>query len=351
MIVINCRFLTQPTTGVQRFAEQIVASLTRERDDLVLVAPQGELRATSIGGVPVTRVGRASGHRWEQLDLPRYLRQHGSPLLVSLTSTAPIRYRNQISTHHDVTYVRHPESFSRQFRALYSFLAPRFLKNSRAVVTVSEFSRGELSAHYHLDPDTITVVGNAVDDRFRPGDSRDTDEAPYFLAVSSPNLHKNFGRMIEAYGQYADETNSDLVVIGEAPAAVFGARAPGAPGTDRVRFLGRVDDDELIRLYQNARAFIFPSLYEGFGIPPLEAQKCATPVIAARAAAMPEVLADSVVYFDPLSTDEIREAIRSIDRSAELRADLVQRGLANVQRFSWESSARTLSGLITRVTA
>ncbi len=220
------------------------------------------------------------------------------------------------------------------------------LASSQAVITVSEFSRQEIASHYGIDAEKISVVSNAADDRFRPGTG--DPERPYFLAVSSPNEHKNFRRLLAAYSVAQDSVESDLIIIGEQTSS-FVAQKYDLPATTRVQFTGRVDDDELVRLYQDARAFIFPSVYEGFGIPPLEAQQCGVPVASSHAASLPEVLHDSVLYFDPLDVSKIAEALTVLDSDAALRARLRQAGFANAAQYSWEQSAKDILSIADRV--
>ncbi|MCW5557171.1 MAG: glycosyltransferase family 4 protein, partial [Verrucomicrobiae bacterium] len=314
--------MTQPLTGVQRFARGIARELVQQRDDVKILTPTVSPVLDDYADLPFTPVGRRHGHAWEQLDLPRYLKTAGSPLLLNLTSTGPMRYRNQIATHHDITYVRQPASFSWRFRLIYRLIVPSLLKRSRKVLTVSEFSKKEVGQHFGLPPEKLVIVHNAVDARFMPDPAaRAAEKAPYFLAVSSPSKHKNFERMVEAFTRYLPESDTRLVIIG-AQNQSFSA-LNFAQKTDRIVFTGRVDDDKLVSLYQRAKAFVFPSIYEGFGIPPLEAQQCGCPVIASNAASMPEVLRDSVVYFDPYDIASIQDAIRKIDSDAALRQTLI----------------------------
>src|SRR5690606_26134498 len=161
MIVINARFLTQEIRGVQRFAEQISLELCSLRDDLVFVAPHNIRLHKSAEQLEVHRIGRNRGHLWEQMDLPLWLAKQGNPPLVSLCNTAPLAYRNQIASHHDITYVRHPESYSRAFRATYRRLTPLLLNRIKALITVSEFSRGEIAGFYSYPARQICVVPNA----------------------------------------------------------------------------------------------------------------------------------------------------------------------------------------------
>lgn len=343
---INGRFLSQAATGVQRFAEQITRELITTHPGVIVVVPP----LTEIPGwLPqrnVLTAGRLRGHAWEQLALPRALKRAGNPLLLNLASTAPTRYRNQIATHHDITYIRYPTSFSRSFRVLYRVVVPRFLKASRAVITVSEFSRREIASQYRIDARKITVVANAADSRFREADQPRPSARPYLLVVSSPNEHKNFRRLLRVYASVAADLSSDLVIIGQQTSS-FAAQDYDVTPAERVRFTGRVPDSELIRLYQGARAFIFPSLYEGFGIPPIEAQRCGVPVASSNAASLPEVLGSSALFFDPTDERAMAQSLVAIDSDPSLRRRLRQAGLTNAQRFSWATSAARVWEVVT----
>jgi glycosyltransferase involved in cell wall biosynthesis len=347
MILINARFLAQRTTGIQRFATEITRQLLDLRSDVVLAVPPGPIEAAGLDPARILRVGRTRGHAWEQIDLPLFARRRRC-LLVNLASTGPVGYRPQISTHHDITWVRHPESFGRRFRAVYAVVVPRLIARSEALLTVSEFSRGEISDHFGVDPRRFTVIANGVDERFHP--SAAPAGAPYLLAVSSPNAHKNFGRMLSAFARFAaTHPQVELRVVGSQTNSFSRQRYDDSSA--RVRFLGRVDDDELAALYSGALAFVFPSLYEGFGIPPLEAQQCACPVIAARAASMPEVLGSSAVYVDPYDEEDLADAMSRVVDDPALRASLVSAGQTNAARFSWRASAERVSGVIDAVLA
>jgi glycosyltransferase involved in cell wall biosynthesis len=343
MIVINARFLTQELRGVQRFAEQICLALKQLRNDVVFVAPHGIQMHESAKALDVQCIGRHSGHLWEQVDLPLYLRRQGNPLLVSLCSTAPLLYSNQIATHHDVNYVRHPESYTRTFRLLYRTMTPIMLARIKSLLTVSAFSKGEIAQVYKYPEKKIFVVPNAVSGDFHPG-SQETNKQDYLLAVSSPSAHKNFSRMIEAFLMLRGHEDLQLRIVGGASGVFNDDNLQRLASRDsRIQFLGRLSDSELIAQYQGATAFVFPSLYEGFGIPPLEAQACGCPVLAANAASIPEVLQASVLYFDPLDVSHMSAAMERILTDIPLRQSLRRRGLINVARFSWEESARQVS--------
>ncbi|HCC6185453.1 TPA: glycosyltransferase family 4 protein, partial [Klebsiella pneumoniae] len=201
------------------------------------------------------------------------------------------------------------------------------------ILTVSEFSRQEIAEHYSCDLDKIDVVYNAVNASFKISSDKSIGQKKYLLAVSSPALHKNFHGLIHSFVK--SNLDIDLIIIGAASKSIYKI---DFNSDERIRFMGRVSDEKLINLYQNATAFIFPSFYEGFGIPPLEAQACGCPVLSSDRASMKEILKDSVLYFDPQSADDISNSIFQIIDSSELRRDLIRKGSVNVARFSWEQS-------------
>ncbi|ASM11270.1 glycosyltransferase family 4 protein [Serratia marcescens] len=347
MIYVNARFLTQDVTGVQRFAQQICLALNELRDDIVFLAPNKVKHHDLAQILKVKLIGSSSGHQWEQKDLPAYLAAQGSPLLLNLSNTAPLFYKNKIVTHHDVTYKRYPQSYSWKFRLLYNCFVPLMLRNSKMLLTVSNFSKQELNATYGYPLDNIHVIHNAAGSMFYPRKGEVPACQPYLLAVSSPNYHKNFHGLISAFSQWENPNGVKLKIIGSANEN-FNSMAHSL-SADNVEFIGRVSDEQLIELYSNALAFVFPSLYEGFGIPPLEAQACGCPVISSNAASLPEVLGESALYFSPDNIVEITSCITRIAEDNGLRQRLIQRGSENIKRFSWDISANKINELINNI--
>ncbi|MBB1580543.1 glycosyltransferase family 1 protein [Serratia sp. OS31] len=351
MIYVNARFLTQDLTGVQRFAQEISLALSNIRNDVVFISPKNIIHTDIASKLNVQIIGERSGHLWEQLELPAFLRKQGNPLLINLCNTAPVFYSNKFVTHHDVIYKRYPQSYSAKFRFVYNNIFPLMLRSSKALLTVSEFSKKELYAAFNYPLNNIHVINNAVAGKFRAEPQVTSDEKPYLLAVSSPNYHKNFHGLITAFSQMEGNKDVVLKIIGSANKNFAGVHfSPEAMQAENIQFVGRVSDESLIKLYSNARAFVFPSLYEGFGIPPLEAQACGCAVVASNRASLPEVLADSVLYFDPENTLEMRQTLDRIMQDDVLRQTLVEKGFENVKRFDWGRSAEDLNKIIMRST-
>ncbi|MEP6611060.1 MAG: glycosyltransferase family 1 protein [Mucilaginibacter sp.] len=347
MIYINARFFSQKLTGVQRFAINISIALSKLRDDVCFLAPPDITENDTTLKLKILKIGKRSGPLWEQIDLPLFLKKRSNPLLINLGSTAPIFYKNQIVSHHDITFIKYPQSFSKSFRAYYSFLVPKMLKKSKLFITVSEFSKKEISGYFNYPAKKIHVIPNAIDQKFHPAPIKTKNKKKYLLAVSSPNYHKNFERMIEAFFLADLGDSIELKIVGSQESnftrSDLMTKMTDNPG---IKFLGHISDDQLISLYQNASVFIFPSLYEGFGIPPLEAQACGCPVISSNRASMPEVLKDSVLYFDPEDVNAISTLIKVVLNEHKVSANLIEAGIKNASRYSWIDSASKLNNLI-----
>ncbi|MFE5407273.1 glycosyltransferase family 4 protein [Microbacterium sp. NPDC056569] len=352
-VVVNCRFLTQPLTGVQRFAQRIARELVDARADVQLVAPPGDLRPSELDGL-VLQIGSGGGHYWEQIALPRALRSLGSPLLVNLMNTAPIVYQPQISTIHDLGFLRNPDSYSWRYRQAYRVLTPLTIRSSKVVVTVSEFSRRELQLEYPKLEPTVCVVPNAVDPILMATEGTpvaDLLESPFFLSVGSLSAHKNVSRALAAFNLFRRNHGPSFryAIVGQS-ARAFSDHAHASGSS--VKWLGRVTDSELAWLYRHCTAYVFPSLYEGFGIPPLEAQALGAPVISSARAPMTQVLgSDGAEWVDPLSVEDLARAMCEVAGSKDRQSALSSAGRRNAENYTWLSSARTLAETIDDVLA
>lgn len=351
-ICINARFLTQKLTGVQRFASEISKELRMlySKEELIFVCPHNIIHKELAKELGVKIIGKHTGHLWEQIDLPIYLKNRGNPLLICLANTAPIFYQNKISTIHDVAFKVYPETFSKKFLYSYLFIIPRILKTSKHILTVSNFSKKEIYKYYHTDLNKISVVYNAVKDEFTNQNDYELNKYPYFLAVSSVNYRKNFLAVLKAFELFKDRVKGDykLYVIGDLNSYSFNRiDLSSYKNNSDIIFLGRVSDEELVRYYSNAISFLYPSLYEGFGIPTLEAQACLCPVLCSSIEPLKEVLSDSALYANPYSVGDIASKMGMLTHP-ELRNKLIQLGKENLKRFSWDVSATQLMKIVDR---
>lgn len=345
-VVVNARFLTQRITGVQRFAIEVGLELKKMLgDDILFVSPSNIEQKEYAKQLSVKVVGNHKGHLWEQWDLPQYLKKQGSPLLLSLCNTAPLNYANKIVTVHDVAFEAYPQTFSKAFLYSYRFLIPRIINSAKRVITVSQFSKDEIVKYYGTDAKKIHVVFSAVADKFHIKEDLDLQKEKYFLAVSSLNYRKNFLAVLKAFDLFKKEREDvSLFIIGDLSNSNFKAIDIEAYKKDpRILFLGRVSDEELVKYYSNAQAFVFPSIYEGFGLPPLEAQTCGCPVLVSDIPPHHEVVGESGKFCNPNNPNNIALGMCEILNESEI---LRNKGFENITRFSFEKSACQIYNII-----
>jgi glycosyltransferase involved in cell wall biosynthesis len=351
-VYINGKFAAQRTTGVQRVAAQLTfaldaelaASPARSASQWVLLCPPGA-PVLPMARITVRHVGPAglALHVWEQLVLPMAAR-HG--LLVNLAGAAPFFARFQVCLLHDAAVFDHPEAYARAFVAWYRLLFRRLARRAAKLLTVSAFSRTRLALHLGLEASKFAVVPNGGDhlQAVAPDESvlarHGLAGSRFLLAVASANPTKNLAALVAAYARLPADPLRRLVIVGGSNPRVFAASAANdPPGVLRT---GPIGDAELKALYGHATALVFPSLYEGFGLPPLEAMACGCPVAAAQAAAIPEVCGDAALYFDPHSVDAIAAALQHLLTDKALRERLRAAGLARAAAFRWSAAAATL---------
>jgi glycosyltransferase involved in cell wall biosynthesis len=327
-VYINGRFLCQRMTGVQRYAFETLLALdgllAAEGDvgiEFMLVAPAGT-SPPQLSNIGFVSGGLGAGHLWEQTWLPWVTRDG---LLLSFAATGPILRRSQVVTMHDAIVYAVPEAYDWRFRLWYRALMPVLARRVRYVVTVSEFSKRELVHYLRVPGERFWVIGNGWQhlQRLRSSSAALARHGlvarGYLLAVSSPSEHKNLAVIARALVKLP-ELGVDVVVVGAVASHVFSHS--GTVHSARLKLIGHVDDDELRGLYEGAAAFLFPSRYEGFGIPPLEAMAAGCPVIASNAAAIPEVCGAAALYFNPDDADELARRIEQLLSNEDARAAL-----------------------------
>jgi glycosyltransferase involved in cell wall biosynthesis len=312
-VAIDVSSLVQTRAGTARYLESLMHEL-RARDDVTLT--------TRAFG----RSDRASTLARDAVWYPFLLgREDTADVLHCPTYRGPTRPRVPlVVTVHDLAVFRHPEAFNRWTRAYSPRVVPRVLAAAQRVIAVSEFTRRELIELLRVPDEKIRVVPNAVGDEFTS--VGEAEEGDYVLAVGTLEPRKNLSRLVEA----VQRTRRELRVVG---ARGWGGVEVGGNG---VRWLGEVSDKELARLYRGATCVAYPSLYEGFGIPVLEAMACGAPVVTTRGTAMEEVADGAAVLVDARDPAEIAAGI---ERAATDRDELVARGLERASQFRWDAVA------------
>jgi glycosyltransferase involved in cell wall biosynthesis len=343
-LAVNGRFLSQPTTGTQRYALELTTRLAARHGWRVVVhVPRGTHVPEAISAVAQVRESRATGQVFEQVVLPWLARRQ---LLLSLGGPAPVLARRQVATLHDASVFRHPETYSRAFRSWYRAMYRVLARRAVRVLTVSEFSAGELRDVLGLGTGRVGLVPDGSDhvDRFTPsrpdlgGIEAELDGgAPWVLCVGTFARHKNLAPALDALEAAGWRT---VVVGARGNSRVFADAGPAR--WSNATFAGRLSDAELAWLYRAAAVLVFPSLYEGFGIPVVEAQRFGCPVVALRAGPMAEVAGDGAVLCDPADPGQVAEAVRDIVTDPARRSALVEAGRRNAERYTWDGSADLL---------
>ena len=358
---VNARFLDRPVTGVERVARELLGALAREHLDedggwfergrrfrLRLLAPASSGAASPWPNLRLERTGTFDGHAWEQIDLPRLTR---GDWLVSLCNTGPLLKRRHILFLHDAQPFVIPKNFSLPFRLWYRALFHIAGRAARHVLVNSRFTRRELRRHVGLPTEKMTLcypgsehvrerdTGAAELSRF------DLPQQPFLLAVASANPNKNFAAVAKALDALGEKA-PPCVIVGRTDQRQFSGVALDPK---RVTHLGYVSDQELLALYRRALCLVFPSFYEGFGLPPLEAMAVGCPVITSRTSAMPEIAGSAAEYCDPHDFRSLVRAIRRVNESCSRRRGMIERGVVRAGNYSWRTGAGRILTLIGRV--
>lgn len=301
MLYINGRFLTQRITGVQRVGIELVKRMDKlvEPGQMAILTPPEIINHIELKNIEIITIGKKSNNYWVQWVFPKYVKMHQGVSL-TISGLAPFIAPYYFMAH-DVTFMRHPESFSRKFKMMYDIGYKLTLNRCKHVFTVSEFSKREICCLYGVKENRISVVYNSshqlIDENY---DNVDVSkwglkENDYYLSVSSKNAHKNQKYIMECAKQYPDKTF--VIVGGNVPKSFNNVEFDKL---NNVVFTGYVDTNELFSIYKSAKGFIFPSLYEGFGIPPLEAITLGVKQIAVSdIPVFREVYPRGVYFFNP----------------------------------------------------
>jgi glycosyltransferase involved in cell wall biosynthesis len=311
--------LTLTRAGTARYVTSLLAALEQEPVELRRYAFGGESRARKL----------VRDTYWYLSALPRAARRDGIDVLHCPTQRAPFRANVPlVVTIHDVAVLRHPEAFNRWTRNFSAFALPRVARAARRIIVGSEFTRGEVLDLLGADEDRVRVIPYGVGDPF--GTDGRASDGDFVLAVSTLEPRKNLERLLEGF-QRADLDGLELRVVGAA--GWGGVRVDG----DRIRWLGDVGDEELARLYRGAACVAYVSLYEGFGLPVLEAMASAAPVVAPEGPPFGEFAKGVVVAVDPQDPDSIAAGLRE---AVERREELGPLGPERARRYTWENAAR-----------
>jgi glycosyltransferase involved in cell wall biosynthesis len=357
-VTINGRFIGQPITGVQRYGREILAALDQQVTEgnvpaelvgqtWLLAVPKGTKCDLPLKSIQPREIGPFQGHLWEQTTLASFARHS---VLLSLANSGPVLHRRHLVVLHDAGLYRMRSAASWKYR-LFHLVLDYFLFRRATISTVSEFSRAELAEVSGLPARSIGVAANGCE-HFRIVkadhalvDERDPSGQGYFLIVGSRAPHKNIATAIEAF-RLLPKPRLPLFIVGGINSRVFAGGVDIGGEAEDIVYLGRVDDSRLKGLYERATALIFPSLYEGFGIPPLEAMLCDCPVLASTAPAVMETCGNAARYFDPRDPQSLASEMTAISGDYAVRDEMVRLGRRRIDLYSWDRSARLISEML-----
>lgn len=358
-IAINTLAMKRELYGVGNYIKSLVWSLSkidRENEYVLFASEDNVCHLRGLGEnfrfelAPSNRVFRLP---WEQSALPLRLKQkrvdvyHGPAFVTPFVKTC-----GQVVSIHDMTFHLVPERHSLLKQMYFRSMIPRAVRGSDQVIAISESTKSDLLRIVEdVDERKVSVVPHGVDKRFQPireaqrlAEVRKKYNLPkeFILFVGLIEPRKNLDTLVDAYAADSLSERFDLVLAGSRGWGYSGLLEKIAKSSvkDRIRMPGYIADEDLPALYSAAAAFVYPSLYEGFGLPVLEAMACGTPVITSSVSSLPEVAGDGALLVDPRDTDALASALQRILRDKEFRQDLSRRASQRAQLFTWEQTAR-----------
>lgn len=351
-IYFNGKFLAAAPTGVHRVARELIVacdevlSFGSEAEQPRILAPRDAKSLLDLKVISQERIGHLTWQFWEQIDLPAHARKG---LLVNLCNLAPLSLSSSITMIHDAQVYSTPQSYGPAFRAWYKLALPAIGHRSSQILTVSEFSKQQLVEFGVAPAEKIAVVHNGGDHILRvaaddlAADALRLGSNPFVLALANVQTHKNIKVLLEAF-RAPQLRAAKLVLVGRADRSAFEAAA--LQPSDAVIFAGAVSDGVLKTLMQRCAALAFPSLTEGFGLPPLEAMMLGRPVVVAPCGALPEVCGAAATYVDPHDANAWATALATLIDDRTLAQDLGRRSREQAARFTWRESASRLLSIV-----
>ncbi|EMI17394.1 glycosyl transferase group 1 family protein [Rhodopirellula maiorica SM1] len=305
--------------GIGRFASEIGKQLTDFRDIPLATKPLA------------ARDGVA---------LSKFLRRNQAKLYVSPGFNVPWKLScNVVVSIHDMIHVHFPKETSIAKAAYYRLIQRPVVRRSALTLTVSQYSRREIVQWYGIDEERVVVVGNGISESFTAAGPRFSHPRPYILYVGAIRPHKNVECLLQAIKRLDATMTPDLLLVCR-PTAELKQWIVEAGLTARTTILSGIDDTQLASVYRGAECLVFPSLYEGFGLPAVEAMACGCPTLLSDRTSLPEIGGDAAIYFDAASVDDLRDHLHRFLAGAVDRDGMIKRGLQQASQYSWEAARR-----------
>jgi len=296
---------------------------------------------------------------WFELQIPRILKKYKADLFFSPDGYLSLNTRvRQLAAIHDINFAHRPKDLPWLKAKYYNYFFPKFARKAKRIVTVSYFSKEDINRTYKIDSDKVDVVYNGVNTTYTPTsvDENLSTKAmyssgkDYFLFIGSLHPRKNICGLLRAYDAFRTSVDSDikLLIVGESmfKTSDIELTYEGMRYKDDVVFTGRLNNDQLHHVLGASMALTFVPYFEGFGIPVIEAMNAGVPVICSNTTSLPEVGGNAVLYVDPFSLSQIKDAMIRIYQEKDLRDSLIEKGFVQKEKFSWDKTAELLWGSI-----
>ncbi len=351
-MLVNLSFLSNKPTGITTYALNIIANLQSLK--LTLLTPQSipDYKYYEISSKLTSDYG-TKGHfnrlLWTQFQLPQIYKNFKSSLLFSPLPEAPLYSSCRfVVTSFDMIPLRFAKRFS-PLTAYHRYYTPQVLKQAQHIICISQTTAKDITDFYEIPASKITAIPLAHDrTHFLP---LNLPTSNYFLYIGRQDPYKNIQRLISAFAALSNCKDYELWLVGPIDSRytpTLKVQVAELGVTNQVKFLDYVPYSELPKIINQAIALVFPSLWEGFGLPVLEAMACGTPVITSNLSSLPEVAGDAAILINPYNTGEITEAMQSIANDSELRSHLSSQSITHSQQFSWEKTGKATAEVLSR---
>lgn len=352
-IIINGKFIPEGPTGVHRVGHELLRAIDRvagdDRPSIEALVPPGVPLPPALPTIPLRQVGRLHRQLWEQVDLPRAA---NGRLILSLCNLAPIAPHNAVTMIHDAQVFITPESYSRTFRTWYRFVLRQAGRRHRKILTVSNFSKGQLVQYGIAPADRIEVIHNGVDHILRVGSDHEAvarlglEPRRYAVALANTQKHKNIALLLQAFAR-PEMADLKLVLVGGAKRQDFEALGHHVPAN--VVFAGPASDEALRGLIEAALCLAFPSLTEGFGLPPVEAMLLGCPAMVAPCGALPEVCGTAALTAAPDDAAAWSSGLLALSADPAAWSSRSDAGRRHAADYTWDRAARRLLAILSEV--
>jgi len=368
IIAVNTRLLIQgKLEGIGWFTRETLSRITRDHPEhqflFIFDRPFADEFVFADNVTPIV-LSPPTRHPilwfiWFELQIPRILKKYKADLFFSPDGYLSLNTRiKQLAAIHDINFAHRPKDLPWLKAKYYNYYFPKFAKRAKRIVTVSYFSKEDINRTYKIDADKVDVVYNGVNTTYTPtsGDEnlstkvKYSNGKDYFLFIGSLHPRKNICGLLRAFDAFRTSVDSDikLLIVGESmfKTSDIELTYEGMRYKDDVVFTGRLTNDELHRVLGASLALTFVPYFEGFGIPVIEAMNAGVPVICSNTTSLPEVGGNAVLYVDPFSLSQIKDAMIRIYQEKDLRELLIEKGFVQKEKFSWDKTAELLWGSI-----